>query len=150
MENGILTKLHQRYDTNPYYLEALELLEYDMLYGDKEAYKGDLPEPTDLQMGLYPVAAHYAVATADGLLVLGENFTEWSRLCVDGKDMETTFVNSHILLVPEFVPEETCELTVEQAGKDRLVLSVSEPYVYEWPPEGPSQPLPEIPLLPED
>ena len=150
MENGILTKLHQRYDTNPHYLEALELLEYDMLYGEKEAYKGDLPEPTDLQMGLYPVAVHYAVATADGLLVLGENFTEWSRLCVDGRDMETTFVNSHILLVPEFAPEETCELTVEQAGKDRLVLSVSEPYVYEWPPEGPSQPLPEIPLLPED
>ena len=150
MENGILTKLHQRFDTNSHYLEALELLEYDMLYGEREAYKGAVPEPTDLQMGLHPVAVHYAVATADGLLVLGENFTEWSHLCVDGKDVETTFVNSHILLAPELAPEETCVLTVEQAGKDRLVLSVSNEYVYEWPPESPVQPLPEIPLLPED
>ena len=149
MENGVITKLHQNYSSSSHYQEALELLEYDLLYGDREAYKGQIPETTDLQMGLSPVEIHYAAATRQGLLVMGQNFTRWSTVCVDGHRQETEWVNEHILLLPETDSEETCVLTVEQAGKDRQVLSESGEYLYAPGPAETSS-LPDIPFLPED
>jgi len=149
MENGILTKLHQNYSGNSRYEETLELLEYDLLYGDREAYKGDLPQPTDLQMGITPPEIHYAADTADGLLVLGRGFSRWSTVAVEGDEQDTRFINSHILLLPEMHPEELSQLTIRTAGKDGILLSESPVYAY-VPGETHSAELPDIPLLPED
>ena len=68
---------------------------------------------------------------------------------LDGDERETRWVNAHVLLLPEAYPEEACELSVRQAGKDRLLLSESGAYVYR-PGETSGTALPDIPLLPED
>ncbi|MBR6573852.1 MAG: sulfatase-like hydrolase/transferase [Clostridia bacterium] len=149
MENGVITKLHQNYSQSSRYQEALELLEYDLLYGEREAYLGHLPAPTDLQMGITPPRIHYAMESAEGLLVLGEGFTHWSTVMLDGDERETRWVNAHVLLLPEVHPEDACELAIRQAGKDRLLLSESGAYVYQ-PGETSGTVLPDIPLLPED
>ena len=149
MENGILTKLHQNYSGNSRYEETLELLEYDLLYGEREAYKGEIPQPTTLQMGITPPEIHYAVDTDDGLLVLGEGFSQWSCVTVEEDEQDTRFINSHILLLPEVHPEELSLLTIRTAGKDGILLSESPAYAY-VPGETHSADLPDIPLLPED
>ncbi len=147
LSGSVVTKLHQRYRENPNYETALELLEYDLLYG--EEYGGPSPAPTELQMGLTPVEIHYALDTEDGLLVLGEGFTSFSKVQVDGRKKETRFVNQYALLLPDWHPEDLCTLTVEMSGMDRLVLSVSNDYVMK-PREEWQEPLPDIPILPED
>lgn len=149
MENGILTKLHQNYSGNSRYEETLELLEYDLLYGEREAYKGEIPQPTALQMGITPPEIHYAVDTAGGLLVLGEGFSQWSCVTVEKNEQDTRFINSHILLLPEVHLEELSLLTIRTAGKDGILLSESPAYAY-VPGETHSADLPDIPLLPED
>lgn len=149
MENGILTKLHQNYSGNSRYEETLELLEYDLLYGEREAYKGELPQPTQLQMGVTPPEIHYAVDTADGLLVLGQGFSRWSTVTVEEEEQDTRWINGHILLLPQVHPEEPSRLTIRMAGKDGILLSESTAYAY-MPGATQSADLPDIPLLPED
>ena len=87
--------------------------------------------------------------TADGLLVLGEGFSQWSCVTVEEDEQDTRFINSHILLLPEVHPEELSLLTIRTAGKDGILLSESPAYAY-VPGETHSANLPDIPLLPED
>ncbi len=52
MNQGVLTRFHQTAAEDPGYQEELQLLQYDMLYGDKEVYGGQNPFPTtELKMG---------------------------------------------------------------------------------------------------
>ena len=149
MENGVITKLHQNYSSNSRYEETLELLEYDLLYGEREAYKGHLPQPTVLQMGITPPEIQYAIDTVDGLLVLGQGFSQWSTVTVEEDEQETRFINDRILLLPEVHPEELSLLTIRMAGKDGILLSESPAYAY-VPGTAHGADLPDIPLLPED
>ena len=55
MTGGVISKYHstlRHSEDYEDYLEGLRMLEYDILYGDKEVYGGELPySPTNLQMG---------------------------------------------------------------------------------------------------
>ena len=56
IHNGFLNSFHQSFAGTPRYQEYLELLEYDMLYGEKAVYGGsDGYRPTDMQMGIQPI-----------------------------------------------------------------------------------------------
>ena len=98
--DGVLTKLHQDRDTNPDYQEDLQMLGYDLLYGDYYAYDGRLPyEPTDLQMGILPITVKRADNLHDELYVTGQNFTECSQISINGKlRSDTIFINSSTLM----------------------------------------------------
>lgn len=55
LQNGILTKYHQNFSSETDYLEGLELLQYDMLYGDREVYDEENPYvPSQMVMETMP------------------------------------------------------------------------------------------------
>lgn len=54
--DGIINAFHQTQRTSELYLEELEILEYDMLYGKQNCYNGKNPyAPTQMKMGIDPI-----------------------------------------------------------------------------------------------
>lgn len=98
MNNGILTKYHQKYHTMPYYETRLETLQYDMLYGEKEIFGGkEKYRRTKLKMGLFPISMHDVMIVGDIAYITGDNFTPSSRIVVDDEILDTTYVTESIL-----------------------------------------------------
>lgn len=132
-DEGTLTKYHQEHrdEEEEYYLDGLELLEYDILYGDMEVYGGVNPfEPTDIKMGTEDIVITSVKYEDDGLWVTGENFTTFSVVNIDGQNKETMFINEYTLMVSESDVPEQCEIAVLQIGKNREPLSSSNIYSY--------------------
>ena len=138
---GVLAKLHQSLDaseTNEAYLEKLELLEYDMLYGDLQAFEGEIPyAPTELVMGSEPIVIESADFRYHRLLVTGRNFTEYSRIVLNEAVLQTAYIDSeHVVAVlDEWPADETGApvrgFCVAQLTKDGLELSRTE--MFEMP-----------------
>lgn len=130
--DGVLTKLHQDRDTNPDYQEDLQMLGYDLLYGDYYAYDGRLPyEPTDLQMGILPITVKRADNLHDELYVTGQNFTECSQISINGKlRSDTIFINSSTLMLPATTLEPLDVVAVSQVTAQGEALSQSNQFTY--------------------
>ena len=99
---GAIARLHQSVapdDRSEDYLSRLELLEYDILYGDHQAFDGDFPyEPTDMRLGGRDIEILDADLDYRRLLVTGRNFTGYSRVVLDGQTLDTLFVDpEHII-----------------------------------------------------
>ena len=125
-QNGILTKYHQLFEGKEEYLEGLNLLEYDMLYGEQEVYDGKNPyQPTKLQMGTEPVQI-FSVNDSEEencVLVRGRNFTEYSMVTVNGKEVLQEFTNSFQIKLYQTILKDGDLLEVHQIGKDKQILS---------------------------
>ena len=130
---GIITRYHQQMAGSPDYETGLQLLEYDTLYGNFYCYGGTNPyTASDLQMGLEPIELREA-AWADGVLTLtGENFTSWSRIAVDGDELDTVFVDENTVTAEqEEPPAPGAVLTVRQRAANKSgVLAESDPYAW--------------------
>ncbi len=154
VHEGVITKLHQAYfaglseengkeyltttvtelpqegTTKAEYLERLEILEYDLLYGDVEAYGGVNPyTATNMRLGVNDIKIKNA-SYADGVMyVKGEHFTPSSVVVVNGEMKDTEFSSSNMLLVRDFVPEDGQEIYVAQyASKDKESLSQTDSF----------------------
>lgn len=123
--NGMLTKYHQLFQGREDYLEGLKMLEYDMLYGKQEIYEGENPYlPSRLQMGTEPIQIFSVNDTEEGdVLVRGKNFTEYSSVTVNGKEVSQKFVNSFQIRIFGILAEDGDLVEVHQIGKDRQILS---------------------------
>lgn len=145
MEEGIITRLHQTYfadaaaDTDredsitrtDAYLSALEMLEYDMLYGDRAVWDGISPYlPTDLRFGVRDIRIHGVRAVGSSLYLSGDNFTPFSRVLIGDDITETIYVDKTTLLLPDVSPENGDRFTVIQAGADGVPLGQSNVYIF--------------------
>ena len=132
MNQGVLTKFHQRNFLDHVYEEELETLMYDMLYGDREVYGGINPyEPTQMQMGIAPVEITNANVIAGSLYVHGENFTEYSKVMVNGKEKDTIYLNRNTLMAADMIPEDIDRISVAQMTEIGEYLSETQEIVYE-------------------
>lgn len=125
-QNGTLTKYHQLFEGREDYLEGLNLLEYDMLYGDQEVFDGENPyQPTKLQMGTEPVQIFsvYDAKEEDAVLVRGRNFTEYSFVTINGKEVKQEFTNSFQIKVYDVIIKNGDLVEIHQIGKDKQILS---------------------------
>ena len=130
IHEGTMMRFHQNYFSNPKaeeesYLKDMKTLEYDILYGNRDVYGGENPyQSTDLKMGIDDIIIDHVVYNDSNVLVYGENFTPYSRVCFDGKAVETTFVWPE-LIIAKNVPEKKMkdsELSVWQIGRDKVPL----------------------------
>lgn len=133
MNQGVLTKFHQRNFLDHVYEEELETLMYDMLYGDREIFGGVNPyKPTEIQMGIHPIKIANADVIAGSLYVHGENFTEYSKVAVNGKEQEeTVFLNRSTLMVPDLAAEDMDRISVMQLTEISEYLSETDEIIYE-------------------
>ena len=78
-------------------------------------------------MGIDPITIDDIVYNDSNILVYGENFTPYSRICLDGKAVETTFVWPE-LIIAKNIPEKKvtdADITVWQIGRDKIPLGES-------------------------
>lgn len=130
--NGVLTKFHKNNVNKENYLHELEMLEHDMLYGEKVVYNGVNPyEPTQLKMGIDDISIHTISVIEDSAYIIGNNFTKWSHVYLNGKKCSTKFSDKNILIAENVEMKSGDIITICQISDDKTILSVSEEYVIE-------------------
>lgn len=131
MHEGTMIRFHQRHldreDTDSQeYLDAMQILEYDILYGEQEVYGGESPyKATRMEFGIAPVIQRTTLHNGKEIVVLGENFNSFSKICVDGKPVETTYRRSDRLTAEGVELKGDEEITVQQIGRDKIVLGTA-------------------------
>ena len=111
------------------YQDGLELLEYDLLYGDRIAYGGVSPyERTDMKMGLEEIRVTKVIPGESLAEIDGSGFTPYSVVYVNGRRREDTiYVSRERLFLPNqnrpLSPEDQVEVC--QTGPDRIILSTA-------------------------
>lgn len=114
------------------YLDDMEILEYDILYGEQTVYEDREPyEASDLKFGNYDIVIDDIWTAEDSVYVLGGEFNEYSKIFINDKPAETEFISKNVIYAPELeLDEETYEIKVMQVCEDRTVLGGSETFYY--------------------
>ena len=125
---GLLNKYHQNYEDSKSYLSNLEALSYDILYGKNYIYGGNKPfEPTELKMGIRDIKIDSIVKIGDKYYIKGQNFTEYSKISLDGEVLKTVYLGPTILALNEEVdPARVADMKVSQVEKNKEILSTTE------------------------
>ncbi len=130
INNGLITKLHQNGADNPDYYKYLEMLQYDMLYGDKECFGYEIGYlPSELSMGIIPLTVTSVSNTELGFEVKGTGFTEFTRVTLNGEKKDTVFIDNTTLFVPELEVIYGDIVTVKQTNGKRTTFAESEPVI---------------------
>lgn len=80
------------------YLDELELLQYDMLYGKQECFNKENPyKPTELQMGVEPIVITSVTKNKNLVTVTGSHFTAFSKVIINDEYVNTTMVDHNTL-----------------------------------------------------
>ena len=136
IHEGTMFTYTQSEKDNLNYASGLELLQYDLLYGDRYAYGGeDLYPATDLEMGVCDVEITGCEYSEDGLslYIRGNNFTAWSDVFVNDAQVNSSFVSSHLLQVPldSLSLQKGDVITVKQLGSRSTVFRTSNEWTME-------------------
>ncbi|MDO4544628.1 MAG: sulfatase-like hydrolase/transferase [Bacillota bacterium] len=125
---GLMTKYHQNYNGKDGYMTNLKSLAYDMLYGEKYIYGEKNPfKKTDLKMGVKDIVIEEVVQIGEKYYIKGQNFTEYSKITLDGEELKTVFLGPTILALNEEVdPEDVDKMKVSQIEKNNEILSTTE------------------------
>ncbi|MBR6676189.1 MAG: sulfatase-like hydrolase/transferase [Clostridia bacterium] len=131
INNGLLTKLHQGYSDHEEYESYMQLLEYDMLYGDMHSYGGGQYISPDMRMGIEDVTVTGVKNVTDDYFVIGENFTKSSFVYVNGKARNAHYVSPTVLLLEDYIPVKDDVIVVKQITKDHVELGKTKEFVFE-------------------
>ena len=136
VSEGVMTKFHQSYpldEEGEEYIDKLKTLEYDLLYGEQDAYGERGPyAPTDLQLGTDPIVITSAELEYGRLLVTGDNFTEYSAVISGENVLETVFIDKEHLAVRISADERALlgeRICVAQINPDGKELGRTEEFV---------------------
>lgn len=119
VSGGVITKFHQAAELEPdadsEYFANLEMLQYDLLYGDKTAYENGVSPylPVNITMGTQPITISSISNLYGRLIVNGQNFTEYSTIFIDDTAYPTAFISSTQIIA--IVPRTTAVNTVAVA-----------------------------------
>ena len=133
IHSGTVFNYHQERQQTKNYLADLELLQYDILYGEQYVYDGKPPiTEGHMMMGVKDVTLGGVVPyLEEGYSLYGENFTKQSRVLVNGERQKSTFLNNTRIVLPETELEDKDEIAVVQMGSSSTVFRVSDKYIYE-------------------
>ena len=128
--NGLINQYHQEMQESQTYETGLELLQYDMLYGNKDAYGGINPYlKTDMVMGIKPISITSIDAQGEAIFIKGTYFTPWSEVYIDDKQKETIYLDDQTLIVTDLKRSDGMNITVRQVTETGKQLSSTLPYI---------------------
>ena len=132
IHEGTMTAFHQTRKETKNYQYDMELLQYDMLYGDKYVYGGESPyEQQVMTLGVLPITIGSITRDEDGTLhIYGRNFTASTKLEVNGELVEDTlYVSSDELIVRDVKVdyEDEVDIAQQSASSTAKVLTRTDP-----------------------
>ena len=116
--------------------EDLEILQYDLLYGSRYAYKGqDLYPRSNLVMGVKDIIIDGDYISFEGtkLNIIGQNFTPWSKVYVNGERVTTSYQSGSRLLIFLKDLQDGDTIVVNQLGANETIFRSSNSYVWNAP-----------------
>lgn len=128
--NGTLNKYHQNFMSSSNYQENLELLQYDMLYGEQYIYNKTNPFiATEIKMGVKDIDIESISVSNSEVLIHGNNFTESSKISINDKIMDSIFIDESTLQLSNIKLSDSDVLKINQM-KGHTVLSTSDEFIY--------------------
>lgn len=135
IHSGSVFNYHQERRKTKNYLADLELLQYDILYGEQYVYDGKLPitaEDTHMVMGVRDVTLQNLVPHLDdGYSLYGENFTKSSKIFVNGEKQKSNFLNNTRIDISELELKDGDVISVNQMGSSNTLFRKSDDYIYQ-------------------
>ena len=120
------------------YIDGIELLQYDILYGSRFCYYGEHKYPaTEIVMGIDDVviADMYLSPDIENRVVLkGEGFTMWSRVYVNGEKVGTEYVSGNEIMISTTRIEDGDTVVVNQNGSKNTIFRSSNEFTYVYVP----------------
>ena len=143
IHDGTMMAYHQTQLDNPdheAYLDGIEQLQYDILYGERYCYDGDINKypATDIVMGIDEVVISemYPHTDEEGnewIAIKGESFTQWSRVYVNDDKISTTYVSGNELWVKADKISDGDKVVVNQNGSKSTIFRSSNEFIYAAP-----------------
>ena len=133
IHEGTILNYHQTQMNSSDYLDGLENLQYDILYGDRYCYNGeDKYHATDIVMGIDPVTVDSATNSIGDseVIIRGSNFTKWSKVFVNGSKVNTIFSGPNCLIISKDAISDGDTLQVNQMGSNNTVFRSSNTLTY--------------------
>lgn len=151
IHSGTVFNYHQQRRETKDYLADLELLQYDMMYGEQyiyEKYGSPVVEP-HMAMGVKDAEISQFVVQADGTTytVYGDNFTKQSKVYINGEKQATTFLNNTRLDLKDSQVQNGDTIMVAQVGSSDTIFRESKTYEYN---DGVLTEIPQDPSEPEN
>ena len=151
IHSGTVFNYHQQRRETKDYLADLELLQYDMMYGDQyiyDKYGAPVIEP-HMVMGVKDAQISQFVVQADGATytVYGDNFTKQSKVYINGEKQTTTFLNNTRLDLKDSQVQNGDVIMVAQVGSSNTIFRESKSYEYN---DGVLTEIPRNPAAPEN
>ena len=131
IHSGTFFNYHQQRRQSKAYLQDLELLQYDILYGKQYAYDGEPPiTEGHMQMGILDVTLTDLTNKLDGSYSLyGTNFTKWSKVYINDEKQDSVFLNNTRIELSNSTIEEGDIITVSQVGSSNTIFRTSAEYI---------------------
>lgn len=134
IHSGTVFNYHQNRRKTKNYLADLELLQYDMLYGEQYVYGGKDKNPVKtgyMQMGILDVTLTGIVQQVEDTYSLyGENFTKNSKVYINDDKQDATFLNNTRIDLKETKLKNGDKIKVCQVGSSERIFRETAEYVY--------------------
>jgi hypothetical protein len=129
---GTVFNYHQERRQSEDYLLDLELLQYDILYGEQYVYNGNAPiTEGHMKMGIKDVTLSHITQLVDGTYSLyGSNFTKWSKVYLNNEKQSSEFLNNTRIDLKDMELKEGDILTVSQVGSSNTIFRTTNQYVF--------------------
>ena len=133
IHSGTVFNYHQQRKGTKNYLSDLELLQYDILYGKQYVYNGKAPiTEGHMVMGIRNVSLSSIVPQLNsGYSLYGENFTQYSRVYVNGEKQKSSFLNNTRINLSETELKDGDVIQVGQVGSSDTIFRMSDKYTYQ-------------------
>lgn len=105
------------------YLKNLKILEYDILYGNRDIYGGESPyKQTDIKIGIDDITISDVYNYNNDVFIEGENYTDYSCVLINRKQYACEKISDRLLKVKNAVVKEFDVIVVAQKGDDKAEL----------------------------
>lgn len=137
IHEGTMFNYHQTQRNSETYLNGLENLQYDLLYGKRYTYSGeDLYPATDLQMDVEDVTISNLRKNSDRNIfaVYGSRFTKNTKIFVNGEKVPTNYISSALVTTSLDNVKDGDMISVNILGSKGILLRAGvDEVVYEDP-----------------
>lgn len=136
IHEGTILSYHQTQADNETYLDGLNNLQYDILYGNRYCYNGEDRYPaTDIVMGIDDVTVENVFDNLGGseVIIYGQNFTKWSKVYINDEKVSTIFSSSNSLIINKDKLKDGDTIKVCQMGSSNTLFRSSNEFTYSDP-----------------
>ena len=143
IHDGTMISYHQTQMDNTdheAYLVGIEQLQYDILYGERYCYDGDINKypASDIIMGVEDVVisdmySHIDEEGSEWIVLKGKNFTNWSRIYINGEKVSTTYVSGEELWMKPSKIKDGDIVVVNQNCSKNVIFRSSNEFIYVAP-----------------